>query len=189
MRAKKDKNKYLILYDGEHLPVSISQKKLDNALEKFDKKLDSLIDFFQTLYDDDYELYQFFKEVLCDYSYNAGLDDGTVGLLRDWKYCVSEAKDTLSVQDESIKPVVDSRMMEDLGFVKKPWESIWEKEVKETCEVSVFDQVFEDSGTLYRRRCTIEWEPVEGGRQSKSVKYRKLPVSKEILLAYSNSEE
>lgn len=66
-------------------------------------------------------------------------------------------------------------------------DGLWEKEIEtEDLKEITEEIIITEKETLHRMR-TLIWEKIENGKKSKSITYRKLPISKKLQKVIDNT--
>ena len=186
------RNYEILESDDDIYSVKINKKKLDKALLNISSAFETVLGIMHQTYqtDEDYELYHFLNEIL--HKADIDCEDGDIWKLRMALDYLKDIQDTLNTHNDEIKLPEFRETLEMKGYTKSFWgydrEKLWEKKLEDTEEKEVTEQIFADPDNPVRRICTIFWEKTEGGRQSKSITYRKMPIGKKLLQIIKNSE-
>lgn len=184
MVSKREGENYIIgegSYDK--YPITISQKELDEGIEKLEKLIAHCHNFLENLRGTD---------VSNALSYDGALYDA----IDDLRYAVDGITDGLVwykknlAVDDTIYPLEDLWTLTDEGFHAEWGNELWERELESTPEKEVVEEIciIGDTDFLHRKR-TIFWDNTSYGRTSRSITYEDLPITPELTKYVRNTME
>lgn len=187
MLTKHEGRNYVILYERQTVPEKLNKNKVDKSIDKIENAAKIIADELTFLYENDYEVYRFVCDEIFDCCSHA-VDEGKSEYINELLWNIDNLKETLSTDDEKL-PEEELITLPDLGYHKgfPRREGIREKSIEETEEKSVIEEIQMVDGSPLRRVRTINWEKIEGGRQSTSITYRKKPIGKKLLQVIQNT--
>ena len=181
----KGRNYEILESDNEIYPTILNKKATDKKLAQLSAAMETIQKILKDSYDEeDYSFYRFVRENVFDAS-NIDCDDGRIWRLDQAVEAIKEIQETLATHNDEIKPPEYRQTLSDLGFKKEPWsmfrrDGLWEKEIEtEDLKEITEEIIITEKETLHRMR-TLIWEKIENGKKSKSITYRKLPISKKL---------
>ena len=187
MLSRKEGRNYLIkFYSSE--PRKINRRYTDKVLQQAAKHLGILIDIYKAAAKKEYTL-TYLLENTEDF-------DDWVYKLETEKEGIESMLDYLHTHDDEIRPAETYLTFESLGYKwdmslscyrKNEWPQAYTKVIEDTDERSIEEEIwiFED-GSISRRIRTTLWDTTDYGKSSRSITYRKKPLTKKIKLAAAN---
>lgn len=189
----KGRNYEILESDNEIYPTILNKKATDKKLAQLSAAMKTIQKILKDSYDsDDYSFYRFVSENIFD-SADINCDDGRIWHLNRAIEAIKEIQETLATHNDEIKPPEYRQTLSDLGFKKDPWslfrrDGLWEKEIeKEELKEITEEILITETETIHRMR-TLIWEKIDDhGKRSKSITYRKLPISKKLQKVIDNT--
>ena len=189
MQSKVIGRNYLILPDGERIPIKINKNRTDKILSRMQNGLQTFNECVQELYQsNDYELYNFLTKEAFD-SACLNFYDGKCWNLTYLEQELEKIGEELLSNDDNIKTAEEAVILEDLGYRDAMWgrtDNWWEKVLEDTEEREVVEEIRGGEEAVRRLRTTI-WEKTDYGRHSKKILYKTLPIGKKLSRALENS--
>lgn len=191
MKCKKTLRRYIIEdYPGKI--KKLNRKKVDTTLNRLNQLVSGLHRLIHDTYENDPDLYWFIHDhiYMPDSYYLTDNDDQY--MLLDTSLSISDLIKFLKEHDDDIQPL--PVRLEDLGFkdfwfYHKPHElHVFEKTLEDSGEKEITEEVVINGDDIYRRKRTTVWEITPGCKSSKSIRYRKLPLTKKIKAAALNTK-
>ena len=198
MRSRKEGRNYVIQYYNEK-PIKINRKRTDKACLTIINLTRKLTDLIKKVYEKD--------PVLCDtlfnvgdeprgnYSYDTDVDSIVYGLEKAIQN-FQDFYDIVSTHNDEIRKPETYLCFEDLGYKwnmslscyrKNEWPQVYTKTIEDTNERSIEEEIwiFKDRELTRRIRTTL-WDTTDYGKSSRSITYKKKPLTKKIKLAAAN---
>lgn len=189
----KGRNYEILESDNEIYPTILNKKATDKKLAQLSAAMETIQKMLKDSYDaEDYSFYRFITENIFE-SANIDCDDGRIWRLDQAVEAIKEIQETLATHNDEINPPEYRQTLSDLGFKKDPWslfrrDGLWEKEIeKEELKEITEEIIITEKETIHRMR-TLIWEKTgDCSKKSKSITYRKLPISKKLQKVIDNS--
>ena len=194
MLSKKQGRSYIVQdYEGD-FPRKLNRKKTDKALALLEKSFRAASKAISDLYDDDTELYWFIVDnIWLPDSYYI-CNDKLPETISDIYRSIKDLQDFLKEHDDEIVLPENYVTLESLGFQDmfrhdKPNEvHVFEKTVKDLNEKEITEEiVLADDPEIIRRRRTTLWDISPGIKSSRSIRYKKLRMTKKLQRAAENT--
>ena len=193
MKVKKQGRSYIIQDYEDMDSLVLNRKKTDKVLNTIEKSLQVISKAVADLYDDDAELYWFIHDhIWLPDSYY--LCDGKIpDILSDVYRSIVDLQDYLKEHNDEIKPREETICLEELGFkdylfYHKPDEAhLFERRKSLEGNTETTEEIVFNEGNISRRLRTIIWEETMHGKSSRSIKYQKLPMTKQLQKAAENT--
>ena len=187
MRSKKEGRNYLIQLYGI-APYKINRRLTDKLLLQSIKHLGALIDVYKKAQEKD-----------CSLSYLLDLTDdieSTIDKLEAQKEWTEDNYKYLQTHNDEFRGPETYLTFENLGYRwdmslsryrKNEWPQAYTKIIEDTDERSIEEEIwiFEDREIMRRIRTTL-WDKTDYGKSSRSITYKKKPLTKKIKLAAAN---
>ena len=184
MKSKVEGRNYAILADWMDKPVRINKKEMDTALKKINRALTDLNEVFESIYQNNDDLYNILREFLS----HLEVSEGSSWRLETAKEISDEMIKELAENDDDIKDELYYTTLKDLGFKQDYAENYrWEKIIEDTDEKEVVEEVLFLDRVIYRRRTTI-WEKTSWGKSSKEIKYETIRLTNKMKMICENTK-
>lgn len=188
----KGRNYEILESDNEIYPTVMNKKATDRKLAQLSVAMETIQRILLDSYEDeDYTFYSFIRNNVFEDA-NIDCEDGKIWKLDQAVENIKEIQETLATHNDKIDPPEYRQTLSDLGFKKDVYsffrrEGLWEKEVEiEEMKEIVEEILIVEEGVLHRMR-TLIWEKIDGGKRSKSITYKKLPISKKLQKVIDNT--
>ena len=183
MKSKVEGRNYAILADWMEKPVRINKKEMDSALKKINRALTDLNEVFESIYQNNDDLYNVLREFLS----HLEVSEGSSWRLETAKEISDEMIKELVENDDDIKDELYYTTLKDLGF-KQDYavDYRWEKIIEDTDEKEVVEVIFLNK-IIYRKRTTI-WEKAPYGRSSKEINYETIRLTNKMKMICENTK-
>ena len=187
MRSKRQGRNYLIQFQ-DFAPRKINARLTNKLLQQADKHLTALINIYKTAVEKEYSL-TYLLSLTNDFeTFVEKLD-----MEREW---IRDCYKYVTTHNDDIRTSETYLNFEDLGYRwdmslsryrKNEWPQAYTKTIEDTDEHSIEEEIwiFEDREVMRRIRTTL-WEKTDYGKSSRSITYRKKPVTKKIKLVATN---
>jgi hypothetical protein len=193
MKTKKQGRNYII-QDYEGLDsLKLNRKKTDETLAILEKSCGILAKTITDLHNDDTELYWFIHDHISLPDSYYICSDRLYETMSAMHHSIKDLQKFLKEHDDEILPPEHYITLEDLGFkdmffYHKPKEThIFERTKIDYGEREVTEEVVIADGEIIRRQRTTLWEITPGCKSSKSIKYKKLRMTKQLKDAAENT--
>ena len=184
MKSKVEGRNYAILADWMDKPVRINKKEMDTALKKINRALTDLNEVFESIYQNNDDLYNILREFLS----HLEVSEGSSWRLETAKEISDEMIKELAENDDDIKDELYYTTLKDLGFKQDYAENYrWEKIIEDTDEKEVVEEVLFLDRVIYRRRTTI-WEKTSWGKSSKEINYETIRLTNKMKMICENTK-
>lgn len=185
MKSTVQGRSYLVLPDDERFPSKIPKGAADRNLDRLERAAERMREAVRRTEEEAPELAR-----LIDFDapwYAEGLSDRLKCLASD----LAGLKEILRTHRDEIPAPEEVMTLEDYGFrpgyFSSRYRSKWEKDLEETEEKTVTEEILLFEEKPMRRIITTLWKNEPHGRSSTSITYRKLPMGKKLSLAAENS--
>lgn len=187
MRSRVKGYNYIFKIDDDYYPERANKKQTDKSLKKIAAAIQTINDEIAAVYENDYGLYKLIDEYVISET-RMECDDGRCRQLEYALDSLKELQETLATHDDEITMTEESETLSAFGYkCLFSDDRFYEKIIEDSNEREVVDEIQFHGEKPVRRERTIVWKKVDGGRQSETITYKKLPISKKLMKAIYNS--
>ena len=185
MLSKVRGKNYLILHPGDKYYTKINKNKMDRSLGRIIRALE-VID--QEMRDNSDVRDLIWDEVFYNTQFDSGYGEYPNGIGMVLEYAEG-LKQQLETGDDDIPEPEDVLLLSDIGYKHQPFdkEGYWMKPIEDTRVQAIIEELW-IAGDPIRRRRTIDYEIINGGRSSTNVVYKKLPIGKKLMKIIQNTK-